>query len=71
MEDRRSSSRCEVCNGPTKVQDGKIRCRNSMCILNHRDVQCPRCQHQGPDVNGARNGVYSYSCKECLNSWSE
>ena len=69
MEERRSNSRCEVCGGPTKLQGGNVRCRNSMCFFNHREIICPSCHQQGPEVIGRTETGFSYTCKECLNTW--
>lgn len=68
--DRRSQDRCDVCQGPTKLVDGKVVCRNSLCSFNHRDVECPRCSSKGPDALGYDGDKLKYKCPDCLNTWS-
>lgn len=68
--DRRSRERCEVCQGPTKLVDGKVVCRNSLCSFNFRQMVCPRCGHVGAECLDYRDLQYKLSCSECLNSWS-
>ena len=71
MEERRSISRCDVCSGPTKYVGEILKCRNSMCAFNHKDVKCPRCESKGPEVQDFKDDKFAYSCKECLNQWSQ
>ncbi|NRA64393.1 MAG: hypothetical protein HRU19_07915 [Pseudobacteriovorax sp.] len=70
--ERRSRERCPVCQGPTKMVDGKLICRNSLCSFNHQSVECPRCKAVGSaEATSFDDGKFSYSCGECLNKWQE
>jgi hypothetical protein len=69
--DRRTNIRCEVCNGPTRVDEsGVVKCRNSLCAFNHLHVKCPRCGANSLEhVEMKPNNHYEYVCKECKNKW--
>ena len=72
MSERRSAQRCPVCQGPAseaKNYPEGLRCRVSICIHNHADVECPRCETK--DLEGVRyhEGRYHYTCRECTNAW--
>ena len=68
--DRRTLSRCPVCQGPS-VQNADfpqgIKCRMSMCAHNFSALPCPRCGEQSPNVVSYEKGVILLECKECLN----
>jgi len=68
VSERRDRSRCPICQGPMK--EGEERCRNSLCSFNHRNVNCPRCQHPGPEASRFDGeGQFHYFCSECHNKW--
>lgn len=72
--DRRSTSRCPLCQGPavadSEAVDG-IRCRNSSCRQNHLHVKCPRCGAQ--DISHAvfKAQKWNYTCSDCENKWTK
>jgi hypothetical protein len=68
--DLRSRTRCPICTGPVYQNvDGRDRCRNSLCVYNHREAQCPRCGCQDLRSAWFASGQYHYSCSKCQNSW--
>jgi hypothetical protein len=75
--DARARARCPICSGPTftaaptdtAAGKGRERCRNSLCVYNHRDAKCPRCSCQDLRSAWFAAGVYHYSCGRCQNSW--
>jgi|GEM_PF-1812233 len=72
--EKRKVQRCPICDGPlyaVESKGGTLRCRNSLCVYNHRNAKCPRCGVN--DIKSAwfAGGEYFYSCKRCLASWSE
>lgn len=68
--ERRSAERCPVCQGPTKMVDGELRCRNSLCSFNHEHVVCPRCGSVGSaEAQGYEDEKFSYKCRDCLKQW--
>ncbi len=73
VSERRTRSRCPICQGPTKepvAGEEEGRCRNSLCSFNHRHEKCPRCQHPGPDATQFdAQGQFHYFCTECHNKW--
>lgn len=72
MEERRKGGRCPTCQGPmtTNEINGKLRCRNSHCAFNHKDVSCPRCGASEIEVAGRSAGRYSYTCSNCLHRFN-
>lgn len=71
--DRRSSSRCPVCQGPATADPSApegIRCRRSICQHNHADVACPRCKAKDLEQVTFENGAFRYTCRDCTHSWS-
>ncbi len=71
MVERRTQERCPVCQGPTKPVDSELRCRNSLCSFNFRDVLCPRCQASGPEARYDVDGKLKFTCSDCQNTWAD
>jgi hypothetical protein len=67
---QRIGERCPICDGPTYLKAGEARCRNSLCVFNHRSAICPRCSVQNIKSVWFADGLYHYSCAGCLNSWT-
>lgn len=69
--ERRGADRCPVCQGPTRsLESGELRCRNSVCAHNHKNLSCPRCKTKEPQVLRFEQNIFQYECKECQNRWS-
>jgi len=68
--ERRRENRCPVCQGRMILgMNSEDKCRNSLCIFNHRKVTCPRCGENKILEVEYENMIYSYTCGECLNRW--
>jgi transposase-like protein len=50
------------------MPDG-VRCRRSICTHNHAQVACPRCGERDLESVAYAEGHYSYTCRECTNTW--
>lgn len=51
------------------MPDG-IRCRRSICIHNHADVECPRCKNKDLEAVDFKSDAFAYTCRECTHRWS-
>lgn len=69
--DRRREKRCPECQGAMVLsEESNYRCRNSLCRFNHKEVKCPRCSEKKITDVDYRDGVYQYTCGECMNRWN-
>jgi DNA-directed RNA polymerase subunit RPC12/RpoP len=67
-EDRRATSRCPKCSGPTRADSASpegIRCRTSTCLFNHAQVRCPRCGETDLESVEREGEQFSYTCANC------
>ncbi len=70
--DRRESNRCPVCDGPAVADAAApkgVRCRRSTCLHNHTQVKCPRCGHADLESVHFEDKQFSFTCKECTQTW--
>lgn len=73
MNDRRSTQRCPICQGPVLTDANRpdgTRCRNSTCLYNHTEQICPRCESQDLEGVTYEKNQYKYVCRECTHKWS-
>ena len=70
--DRRSGTRCPICQGPGVEDASKpegVRCRRSTCIQNHSHAECPRCKSKHLESVTFQDATYVYKCEDCTNTW--
>jgi hypothetical protein len=69
--ERRVAVRCPVCQGPATEKDGQVKCRTSICVHNHKNVICPRCQGKEIKHVFLNKDKLDYTCGDCENTWTQ
>ena len=62
--ERRSRGRCPECQGPTVEKDGQEKCRNSLCLYNHKGLKCKICHSENIQVSYQKE-AFEYKCLDC------